>query len=78
MDSITNSTLFHPVTMNSLQGDLARYYERTSEYVGEQFQELMTHSVEDPKSKATAQTETKEAKPRLRPKGLGNMIDMFI
>ncbi|HOJ61876.1 MAG TPA: hypothetical protein PK878_16455 [bacterium] len=84
LDSISqpaawSTSLFRPVPVNQLQQNLAQFYERTSSFVQEQFQEMAelaqygNHS-----SKTKRESETRTAPPRLNPQGLGTFLDIRV
>jgi hypothetical protein len=82
MESIANqsaamTSLYRPIPVSTLQGNLAQYYQRTSKFVDEQFDELVNvPGQEGLKSKSALKDEAKE-KPRLNPSGVGGALDIY-
>lgn len=83
LDSVANSpfnnSIFRPQPLSTLQNNLAQYYERTSEFVDEQFKELAEAPGESPRRRnAVQESERNENLPRLQPKGMGKLVDIRV
>ncbi len=81
MDSanqIQSNTLFRPLPLNRFQNNLASHYQRTSEFVDEQFSELKSQTNNEKKNETLEVESTKTRDTRIRPAGLGKMVDMYI
>jgi hypothetical protein len=76
-----NMSLFRPSPPSVLQSNLAEYYQRTSEFVKEQFGELKRPSVqESERNGATTFTDDSNEEntpPRIKPLGLGANFDIY-
>jgi len=72
-------SLFRPIPTNRLQSNLAFFYQRTSQFVEDQFQEMLASNGLEPKTKGKeTQEASREENPRLRPKGIGHLIDILV
>ncbi len=85
IDSVTNPitnsvSLFRPVPLNKLQQNLSQFYEQTSSYVRDQFEQLNTEDmdVQYPRKKMFSPTDSEDESPRLNPQGLGQFIDIRV
>ncbi len=76
-----NLTIFRPTPSNTLQKDLAQFYERTSDFVNEKFKELAEgQEIETPKRQIRNRPndDGEPSTPRLQPLGMGTMVDLLI
>ena len=84
LDSISkpttwSTTLFRPIPVNQLQQNLAQFYERTSSFVQDQFQEMAELSqYGSPPQKTKREEDSRFESPRLNPQGLGTLLDIRI
>lgn len=80
-NQFTNSTsLYQPVPINKLQQNLSQYYEKTSSFVREHFDQLMETGGENlkPQKKLLSVDETGDMQSRLNPQGIGQYVDIFV
>jgi len=75
--SIQSSSLFQPVPTNRLQSNLASHYNRTSEFVDARFNELIAMPDALDSKSAEKNAEPQDGTARLKPFGLGRLLDIF-
>ena len=73
-----NASLFRPRPINELQSNLAQFYERTSRFVNEQFKELIDGQGGEPRKGNLQNSPNDESVPRLKPQGIGTIVDLII
>ena len=83
MDTINNNipvttSLYRPTPASSLQGNLAQYYERTSKFVHEKFNEMISPP-NAPEDQSVKMKKAKEAteKTKMNPLGMGSNLDIY-
>ena len=75
--SIQSTSLFRPVPTNRLQSNLASHYNRTSEFVDARFNELNAMPETLNSKTAEKNTESQDGNARLKPFGLGRLMDIY-
>lgn len=74
-------SLFRPAPPSMLQSNLAEYYQRTSEFVKEQFGELKRSPIQETERKSAhshgVDADDEIAPPRIKPLGLGANFDIY-
>lgn len=80
-NQISNSTsLFKPIPPSKLQQNLSQFYQQTSNFVNQEFKELVSlgDSEKIKSSRLIAESSDEDESPRLNPIGLGQLIDIHI
>ena len=84
LDTVTNTIanaakLFRPAPASHLQGNLANYYQKTSQFVEERFKEY-AEGVESKQENHSGpnRDESNDSIPRLNPRGVGYRIDLYV
>lgn len=77
-NAIQSTSLFRPEPLNKLQSNLASHYERTSQYVDKQFQEMAEPTETTTQKLLKSKSESEDSIPRLNPIGLGQVVDLYI
>jgi hypothetical protein len=72
------ASLYRPVSSSALQGSLAQYYDRTSNFVGEHFRNLVGLSEQEHRVLQEKASDLSQDKSPLQPKGIGTLIDIRI
>ncbi len=79
--SVKSPSLFRPVPASELQQNLAEHFQRTAEFVDENFQAVRNTSAQKASENVT-ETEPQEKRSllrdRIRPAGLGGRLDIFV
>ena len=79
VNHLSNTTsLFRPVPASRLQSNLAQYYERTSEFVNEQFEKFMDETPSEKKQSRVNTSNDDGEQIKLQPKGIGAHVDLYI
>ena len=80
-NQISNSTsLFKPIPPSKLQQNLSQFYQQTSNFVNQEFKELVGMGEPDKvkSSRLINGSDEEDESPRLNPIGLGQLIDIRI
>ncbi|MBD3267144.1 hypothetical protein GF373_10785 [bacterium] len=81
MESISNqtpgTTLFRPTPASTLQNNLAQFYEKTSQFVDEQFRDMSEVPEHPKRSLVQMDVDENSEKPRLNPTGIGAKVDLY-
>ncbi|MEW6234437.1 MAG: hypothetical protein AB1656_03530 [Candidatus Omnitrophota bacterium] len=75
--AIQSTSLFRPIPTNRLQSNLASHYNRTSEFVDARFNELIDLPDDLDSKMAKKNAEIQEDTARLKPFGLGRLLDIY-
>lgn len=82
MESIANhpaslTSLYRPVPVSTLQSNLAHFYQRTSKFVEEHFQEMVSAQTGQKESASSEETTKDTSKHRMNPTGMGGLLDIY-
>lgn len=76
-----SASLFKPVPASQLQQNLAEHFQRTADFVDENFQEMRDATTQKLESDSPEQEQPQKRaslRERIRPAGLGARLDIFV
>ncbi|MDP8244793.1 MAG: hypothetical protein P9L94_11970 [Candidatus Hinthialibacter antarcticus] len=79
--NLQSTSLFRPVPASQLQQNLAEHFQRTADFVDENFQEMREATAKKVESDAPKLEEPQQRaslRERIRPAGLGAQLDIFV
>lgn len=80
--NLRSASLFQPVPASQLQQNLAEHFQRTADFVDENFQEMRDATTQKLEADSPEQEQpTKKGaslRERIRPAGLGARLDIFV
>ena len=75
----TNTTsLFRPVPISTLQNNLAEYYQRTADFVGERFHDMISTGDQSRSPSQEKKMKSEGTQHRINPIGLGMRVDILV
>lgn len=79
--NLPRTSLFRPVPASELQQNLAEHFQRTADFVDENFQamrETSAKKVESETPEPESPQKRASLRERIRPVGLGSQLDIFV
>ncbi len=76
-NQLSTTSLYKPTPASELQSNLAHFYQRTSNFVDEQFEKMIEDSDEVIPTTTRRSQESHSDAPRLNPQGMGTLVDLY-